>query len=379
MRICVVYDCLYPHTVGGAERWYRDLSQALVEQGHEVTYLTRLQWARGEEAQVPGVRVVAVTRARELYDDSGRRRIDEALLFGFGVLRHLLRHGRSYDAVHMASFPYFSLLAAGVVRPFAGYRLAVDWHEYWAPAYWHDYVGRVRGRLGRLVQLLCLRPRQHAFCFSRLVEARLLGAGVNGDVVRLTGQYAGGMPEPRPATAGPTVFYAGRQLPEKRVLSLVPALALARESVPALRAQLFGDGPDHAALVRAISHSGLADTVEAPGFVEPERLAEALASALCLVLPSRREGYGRVVVEAAAAGVPSVVVRGDENAAVELVEEGVNGFVAASDSPEELARAIVAVHAAGPALRESTRAWFAAKRERLSLESSLERVVGQYG
>ena len=27
MRICLVYDCLFPHTVGGAERWYRNLAQ----------------------------------------------------------------------------------------------------------------------------------------------------------------------------------------------------------------------------------------------------------------------------------------------------------------------------------------------------------------
>jgi glycosyltransferase involved in cell wall biosynthesis len=378
MRICVVYDCLYPYTIGGAERWYRDLAQALAHEGHEVTYLTRRQWGEGQAPQLEGVRIVEVIGRHELYDSEGRRRIGEAIVFGLGVLRHLLRHGRRYDVVHTASFPYFSLLAAGAVRPLGRYRLCVDWHELWSAAYWRDYAGPVSGRLGRLVQQLGLRPRQQAFCFSRLVEQRLLEEGVHGDVVRLAGQYAGGAPEPRPAAEEPTVFYAGRQLPEKRVLSLVPALALARESVPALRAQLFGDGPDHAALLRSIEEHGLAAAVEAPGFVPAERLADALLEALCLVLPSRREGYGRIVVEAAAAGVPSVVVDGDENAAVELVERGVNGFVAASDEPEELGRAIVAVHEAGTALRESTHAWYAANADALSLESSLQRVTELY-
>ena len=55
---------------------------------------------------------------------------------------------------------------------------------------------------------------------------------------------------------------------------------------------------------------------------------------MCLVLPSRREGYGLVVVEAAALGTPSVVVRGPDNAATELVEDGKNGFVAPSADPE---------------------------------------------
>ena len=47
MRVCVVYDCLFPHTVGGAERWYRNLAERLAADGHEVTYLTLRQWKRG--------------------------------------------------------------------------------------------------------------------------------------------------------------------------------------------------------------------------------------------------------------------------------------------------------------------------------------------
>ena len=43
MRICIVYDCLFPYTVGGGERWYRALAGELVAAGHEVTYLTRRQ------------------------------------------------------------------------------------------------------------------------------------------------------------------------------------------------------------------------------------------------------------------------------------------------------------------------------------------------
>ncbi len=50
MRVCVVYDCLFPYTIGGAERWYRNLAEHLAAQGHEVTYLTLRQWPRGRAA-----------------------------------------------------------------------------------------------------------------------------------------------------------------------------------------------------------------------------------------------------------------------------------------------------------------------------------------
>nr|MBA3644403.1 glycosyltransferase [Chloroflexia bacterium] len=110
MRICIIYDCLYPWTVGGAERWYRALAERLAAEGHQVTYLTRRQWERADPPLIAGVQVIAVTAGGSLYQN-GRRRILPPIRFGAGVATHLLRHGQAYDVVHVASFPYFSLLA----------------------------------------------------------------------------------------------------------------------------------------------------------------------------------------------------------------------------------------------------------------------------
>ena len=116
MRVCLVYDCLFPHTVGGAERWYRGLAERLAADGHQVTYLTLRQWNRGSDPGVPGVDVRVVGPRMRLYSGPGRRRVLPPLIFGLGVLWHLLRHGHRYDIVHTCSFPYFSLLAAALVR-----------------------------------------------------------------------------------------------------------------------------------------------------------------------------------------------------------------------------------------------------------------------
>jgi glycosyltransferase involved in cell wall biosynthesis len=97
-----------------------------------------------------------------------------------------------------------------------------------------------------------------------------------------------------------------------------------------------------------------------------------------MVLPSRREGYGMVVIEAAREGTPSVVVAGPDNAAVELVSEGENGFVAASSAPEDLAEAIFKVREAGGELRRSTAEWFRRNASTVSQESSLEAVLESY-
>jgi glycosyltransferase involved in cell wall biosynthesis len=378
MRVCLVYDCLFPYTVGGAERWYRNLGQRLAADGHEVTYLTLRQWDRGAGADVPGVRVVTAGPRMQLYAEGGRRRILPPLVFGAGVLWHLLRHGGRYDVVHTASFPYFSLLAAAVARPLRRFRLVVDWHELWSRDYWLEYLGRIGGRVGAAVQSLCLRVPQRAFCFSQLHARRLREAPVNGELTVLEGEYAGSLEAREPEPAQPVVVFAGRHIPEKRVPSLVPALALARERIPELRGEVYGDGPDRDEVLRLRAEHGLDGELDVPGFVAAERVEHALAHALCMVLPSRREGYGMVVVEAAALGTPSVVVSDPDNAATDLVSEGENGYVAASAGPEDLAAAIERVHAEGFALRERTAAWFAANAERLSLAASLEKVLESY-
>jgi glycosyltransferase involved in cell wall biosynthesis len=403
MRICLVYDCLFPYTVGGAERWYRNLAERLAAEGHEVTYLTLRQWERGAELDVDGrVRVVTAGPRFALYTESGRRRILPPLVFGVGVLWHLLRHGRRYEVVHTCSFPYFSLLAAALVRPLGGFGLVVDWHEVWSGSYWEEYLGAVGGRVGRAVQRLCARVPQRAFCFSRLHARRLRAEGLRSEPTVLEGEYAGSLLTPVPRPAEPLVVFAGRLIPEKRAPLAVAAFAHAAQRIEdlsdggrpgqqaaashdetaggagRLRGEFYGDGPEAAALARAILEHGVQEIATAPGFVDASLVDAALTRALCMLSTSSREGYGMVVVEAAARATPSVVVAGEDNAAVELVEEGVNGFIAPDSDPETIAAAIVSVHDAGMALRESTARWFAENAERLSLESSLRTVLGSY-
>ncbi len=372
-RIALVYDCLFPHTVGGAERWYRTLALRLAAEGHDVTYVTLRQWDHGAEADLPGVRVITAGPRMALYSGPGQRRVLPPLVFGAGVLWHFLRHGRRYDIVHTASFPYFSLLALALVRPLHGFRLIVDWFELWSRAYWHDYLGPVGGRVGWAVQALCLRVRQQAFVFARVTETRLREERLNGTVTALTGLYAGPLEPLEPLPPNDTVVFAGRQIPEKGAPAAVAGVAAARKRLPELRGTIFGDGPDRPKVLAALT-----DGIEAPGFVDHEVLETSMARALCLLHPSRREGYGMVVVEAAAMGVPTVLVTHPDNAATELLEDGVNGVLAASDAPEDLADAIVRVHALGGELRRSTAAWFARNADRLSMDASLDVVAEAY-
>ena len=380
MRIAIVYDCLYPHTIGGAERWYRSLAERLAQR-HQVTYVTRRQWTSATPPNPPaGVRVVAVSGGTQLYTTSGRRRIMPPLRFGAGVLTHLLRHRGEYDVVHTCAFPYFPLLAAQLAAARGGPPVVVDWLETWSDQYWRTYLGGARGRIGAGVQRLCIRLTQHACVLSNLQAARLAESGYRGELLLLRGLYAEPIARPQSETSRESlVVYAGRHIPEKRVAAIPAAIAAARRHIPELRATIFGDGPDRARVLAEIERLGLGEVVHCPGFVPSEEVDAALCRALCLLLPSEREGYGLVVVEAAARGTPSIVVRAPDNAAAELVEHQENGWVAAGAAPQALAAAIEAVHAAGPALAQRTRAWFTKNAPRLMLDTTVSQLEALYG
>ncbi len=376
MRICLVYDHLYPATIGGAERWLHGLSLALAGAGHEVTYLTMTHW-ENEPPVLPGVHIVGLTPPGRVYGEE-RRALLPPLRFGWAIARHLARHGSRYDVVHAESFPFFPLLAIALLRRRHGYAVVVDWLEVWSRPYWRRYAGRIVGTMGWLVQKACVRTRHRALCLSHMHARRLVAEGYRGEPIVLPGLYEGPL-APSVATAiEPLVVYAGRHVAEKRVHALVQAFSEVSRRRPDLRLEIYGDGVESRRIAATIGDLGLDRVAMMMGRRAETEVMAAFGRAACLATASEREGYGLIVVEAAARGTPSVVVAGEENAATELVEPGVNGEIAASAAPADIAEAIVRVVESGADLRESTVAWFASNAGHLRLENSLDVVLGVY-
>ncbi|WP_307861103.1 glycosyltransferase [Microbacterium sp. SD291] len=139
------------------------------------------------------------------------------------------------------------------------------------------------------------------------------------------------------------VGFLGRLVPEKGLLVLLDALA----SDPRLHARIAGTGPLSARIEAESATRGLADRVEYVGGVEPGDVPEFLAGIDVLAVPSLptpswTEQFGRVAVEAMAAGVP--VVSSDAGALPDVVSGA--GLVVPHGDASALANALV--DAAGP-------------------------------
>ena len=124
------------------------------------------------------------------------------------------------------------------------------------------------------------------------------------------------------------LIYVGRLIDEKRVDLLIRAVAALAESTPDLQCVIVGDGPERERLEALAERLAVASRVVFTGRVSDERVTGLMRASRILVLPSIREGYGIVVVEAQACGLLPVVVRSDLSAAPDLVTDGLDGIVA---------------------------------------------------
>lgn len=377
MRIAVAYDCLFPLTTGGGERQYREFAEALVARGHEVTYLTARQWD-GDAPRAPFA-VVPITRRLELYDEAGVRRPATALTFALALGRHLITHRRDYDAVIISALPVLNVLVSRKALFGARVTQVYDYLEVWPRHQWIAYTGRPVGTIAWLLQRLAIAWTPLATCHSRLSAARLRAEGLASDPIVSPGlisqtEPVDFVPEP---DAPPYVVYAGRHVQDKRVDAIPAAVAYARREIGDLRAVILGKGPEQAVVEAAIAAEGIGDVIDLPGFVDEDALHQLIGHAAALVNPSRREGYGLVVAEAAGYGTPVVLVDDPGNAATELIDEGTNGFVAASTSAEDLGAAIVAAVRGGAELRRTTRAWYADALETRTIGATIDQILAR--
>ncbi len=377
--IGIAYDCLFPYTTGGGERQYRSFAKWLAARGNRVDYLTSRQW-EGQPAPA-SFRIVPIVGNLRLYDREGVRRTTAALRYAAALFWALLRRRREYEAVIVSGLPILNVFAARAALVGSGTKIVVDYLEVWGRRQWREYAGMVTGNVAWALQRAAIALTPVATAHSQLSARRLRGEGfrrrvlVSPGLIDIDSEAASSTLAHSSAASPPFVLYAGRHIPDKRVEALPAAVARARDVFPDLRLVILGDGPSSGDVDAAIAASNAADWTTRPGFVSQDVLDELMGSAAVLANPSRREGYGLVVVEAAAYGTPTVLVADEGNASTELIEPGANGIVAESIDAAHLGDAIVRAVGAGSKLRKSTRAWYDAAIQTRTVEKTVDAIL----
>jgi len=135
-----------------------------------------------------------------------------------------------------------------------------------------------------------------------------------------------------------TIIFVGRLHQVKGIKYLIEAMDLVRQKRRDTRLILVGDGPEKANLAQLVEDRKLERYVTFVGKVSNEKIPEYMIVSDIFVLPSLSEGFGIVILEAMASGLPVIAtkVRGIP----EIVKEGVNGLLVEPKSPRDLAEKI---------------------------------------
>lgn len=134
------------------------------------------------------------------------------------------------------------------------------------------------------------------------------------------------------------VLFVGALSKTKNVEALLLATVEVVKQHPKALFLIVGDGKERAKLMRLSTELGLEPNARFEGRVAYEDIPSYYQSCSLLVLPSRHEGWGRVVIEALASGKPVIV--SDACGASEVVINGKCGFVFPVDRPDILAERI---------------------------------------
>src|SRR4029079_2755299 len=129
-----------------------------------------------------------------------------------------------------------------------------------------------------------------------------------------------------PRAEHPRIAVLSRLVPHKQIEHALDAVAELRPRMPALHLDIVGGGwwrdrlVDHARLL------GVSDAVTFHGHIDEAAKHEVLQRSWVHVLPSRKEGWGLAVIEAAQHGVPTIGYRGSRGLTDSIVD-GVTGML----------------------------------------------------
>lgn len=141
-----------------------------------------------------------------------------------------------------------------------------------------------------------------------------------------------------PLPGQPSLLFVGSNFQRKGLSSLITAVSRLLEEMPSIRLYVVGEDAKQQAMFKLADSLGVAEHIEFMGGLDNEVVTSLYPCVDIFAMPSLIEGFGIVFLEAMAAGTN--VIGGNCGGTPELIRDGINGFVADPENPEQLAENI---------------------------------------
>lgn len=322
MKIAFVADAIWPYNKGGKEKRLYDISTRLAARGHHVHIYTMHWWKGPQSIQEDGVTLHAISPLYPLYSGT-RRSIKQGIMFGAHCLKMIREDWDVIDVDHM---PFFPLYSVRLVCWLKGKKMTATWNEVWGRKYWMDYMGQTGIIASIIERISVLLPDRIISISPHTTEALKKNFHISQPIATIgIGVDTEHIQSIKPAKEKSDIIYVGRLLSHKNVNVLLKAVALLAQKQPVIRCIIIGQGPEQQTLRKLTRDLRIEANVTFMHELEHiDDVYALMKSSKVFVLPSTREGFGIVVLEANACGLPVITTNHPDNAARHLIH-GKNG------------------------------------------------------
>ena len=337
MKICLINDTVYPYFIGGAPKRVWEIARRLAQRGHQVHWFGMKYWDGEDILPSMDVYLHGVYNAQEIYIQ-GKRSIKQAVYFAYKLIGPLFRE--KFDIIDSSNFPYFPCFPAKLHSIIKGSNFVVTWHEVW-DKYWYEYLGK-KGVFGLLVERLLAQSSKNMIVVSERTKESLSSIGYRGNTyVVNNGIGYQEINSVNSANEHSDVICVSKLLKHKNIDLLIRSIALLKKRLTNIKCNIIGDGPERSRLEQLVRDLNLNKNVFFLGLLDDSKeVFSYLKSSSVFALPSMREGFGIVFIEANACGLPVVTIEHPRNAAGDLIVNGENGYTC-DHTEEDLASKII--------------------------------------
>jgi glycosyltransferase involved in cell wall biosynthesis len=127
----------------------------------------------------------------------------------------------------------------------------------------------------------------------------------------------------------------GRLFPSKGQDVLIHALAILKNQTTSFHVDFVGEGPSLGDLQQLACSLGVEEQCTFLGRISHPKVLKRMGVAVATIVPSRNEAFGLVNIESMAVGTP--VIASKVGGIVEIVRDGVDGFLVPAEDPKALA------------------------------------------
>ena len=314
MKIAIICEAVFPESKGGLERWMVWLANNLFRKGNVVFYFN----AGGVNEVRGGVVYKSITNKSWSYTKKNTRSILQSIDFSRKLFMQLKK--ADYEVIYSAQAPVISLLFIKIanLRPKKSL-LIIEWLEIWSYAYWQEYLGRIFGLLGYLIQSLALRVGEVKVCFTDRVYGKLKNISKRSQVYKLPGICMNNNPNfPISFRQKDNIIFLSRFVKEKNPLLAINTVIEYKKLGWNGIFFLIGSGPMESKIKEYVNNKGASNFIEVLVNIPDFEVTEKMKSSFVLLHTSMREGFGLSMVEAACQGVPTILINYPENASVDL-------------------------------------------------------------